>query len=111
VVHLAHLVDGALPSDMSLSTPTGLEEERRLFYVAVTRARDELFLYAPQRLHHHRRGRDDPHSLGQLTRFLDRGALAACHIAEATPPEPAIPRIAKLTARIDADLDALWLVR
>jgi DNA helicase II / ATP-dependent DNA helicase PcrA len=108
VVHLAHLVDGAMPSDLAISTPLGLEEERRLFYVAVTRARDELFLYAPLRLHHHRRGRDDKHSLGQLTRFLDRAALAACHVTEAAPPEPAVPRIAKLTARVDADLDLLW---
>ncbi len=108
IVHLAHLVDGALPSDMSLATPVGLQEERRLFYVAVTRARDQLFLYAPQRLHHHRRGRDDRHSLGQLSRFLDRPALAACHITDAAPPEPVVPRIATLTARIDADLDALW---
>jgi DNA helicase II / ATP-dependent DNA helicase PcrA len=110
VVHLAHLVDGALPSDMSLSTPVGLEEERRLFYVAVTRARDQLFLYAPHRLHHHRRGRDDRHSLGQLTRFLDRAALAACHVTDAAPSEQVVPRIARLTARVDADLDALWSV-
>ena len=108
VVHLAHLVDGAMPSDLAISTPLGLQEERRLFYVAVTRARDELFLYVPLRLHHHRRGRDDKHSLGQLTRFLDRAALAACHVTEAAPPEPAVPRIAKLTARVDADLDLLW---
>jgi DNA helicase-2/ATP-dependent DNA helicase PcrA len=108
VVHLAHLVDGAMPSDLAVATPAGLEEERRLFYVAVTRARDELFLYAPLRLHHHRRGRDDKHSLGQLTRFLDRAALAACHVTEAVPPEPVVPRVAALTARVDADLDLLW---
>jgi DNA helicase-2/ATP-dependent DNA helicase PcrA len=108
VVHLAHLVDGAMPSDLAISTPLGLAEERRLFYVAVTRARDELFLYVPLRMHHHRRGRDDKHSLGQITRFLDRAALAACHVTEAAPPEQAMPRIAKLTARVDADLDLLW---
>jgi DNA helicase-2/ATP-dependent DNA helicase PcrA len=108
VVHLAHLVDGAMPSDLAISTPVGLAEEHRLFYVAVTRARDELFLYAPLRLHHHRRGRDDKHSLGQLTRFLDRAALAACQVTNATSPEPVIPRIAALTARVDADLDLLW---
>ena len=74
VVHLPHLVDGAVPSDMALSTPAGLAEERRLFYVAVTRARDELYLYAPLRLHHHRTGRDDRHGYGQLSRFLDARA-------------------------------------
>ncbi len=47
VVHLPQLVDGFVPSDMALSTPAGEAEEHRLFYVAVTRARDQLYLYAP----------------------------------------------------------------
>jgi DNA helicase-2/ATP-dependent DNA helicase PcrA len=46
-VHLIHAVDGAFPSDMALSTPAGLAEEQRLFYVAATRARDELSIYTP----------------------------------------------------------------
>ncbi len=109
VVHLPHLVDGAVPSHMALTSRTCLEEEQRLFYVAVTRARDQLYLYAPLRLHHHRTGRDDRHSLGQVTRFLHAGALAACERIEASPPPPLIPRAAgPLTARIDAALDALW---
>ena len=83
IVHVPHLVDGALPSDMALGDPGGLAEEHRLFYVALTRARDHLYLYAPLRLHHHRRGRDDRHGFGQLTRFLHRDALAACDNAAA----------------------------
>jgi DNA helicase II / ATP-dependent DNA helicase PcrA len=108
VVHLPHLVDGAVPSDMALATPEGLAEERRLFYVAVTRARDQLFLYAPLRLHHHRMASDDRHSYGQLTRFLDDQALAACDTVQAEPPQPVLPRTGQLAARIAADLDALW---
>jgi DNA helicase-2/ATP-dependent DNA helicase PcrA len=108
VVHLPHLVDGAVPSDMALTSDTGLAEEQRLFYVAVTRARDQLFLYAPLRLHHHRMASDDRHGYGQLTRFLDRAALAVCDTVQATPPQPLLPRTARLAARIDADLDALW---
>ena len=108
VVHLPHLIDGAVPSDMALATPDGLDEERRLFYVAVTRARDQLYLYAPLRLHHHRLARDDRHSLGQITRFLDAAAIAACHPIDATPPPPVIPRSGPLTAQIDAALDTLW---
>ena len=73
VVHLLQLVDGAVPSDMALSSRDGLDEERRLFYVAVTRARDQLYLYAPLRMHHHRMAADDRHGYGQLTRFLDPG--------------------------------------
>jgi DNA helicase-2/ATP-dependent DNA helicase PcrA len=108
VVHLPHLVDGAMPSDMALASPAGLAEERRLFYVAVTRARDQLFLYAPMRLHHHRLASDDRHSYGQLSRFLDGSALAACESVQAAPPQPLLPRTGQLAARIDADLDALW---
>jgi DNA helicase-2/ATP-dependent DNA helicase PcrA len=108
VVHLPHLVDGAVPSDMALASAAGLAEEQRLFYVAVTRARDQLFLYAPMRLHHHRMASDDRHSYGQLTRFLDTAALAACESVQAAPPQPLLPRTGHLAARIDADLDALW---
>jgi len=108
VVHLPHLVDGAVPSDMALTSREGLAEEQRLFYVAVTRARDQLFLYAPMRLHHHRMASDDRHSYGQLSRFLDDRALAACDSVEAAPPQPLLPRVAHLSARVDADLDLLW---
>jgi len=108
VVHLPHLVDGAVPSDMALASATGLAEERRLFYVAVTRARDQLFLYAPMRLHHHRLASDDRHSYGQLSRFLDHAALAACESVQAAPPQPLLPQTGRIAARIDADLDALW---
>jgi DNA helicase-2/ATP-dependent DNA helicase PcrA len=108
VVHLPHLVDGAVPSDMALSTAEGLAEEHRLFYVAVTRARDQLYLYAPMRLHHHRLALDDRHGYALLTRFLDGTALAACEAAEAVPADPVLPRTARLSARVDAALDALW---
>ena len=92
-------MDGALPSDMALGDPGGLAEEHRLFYVAITRARDHLYLYAPQRLHYHRRGRDDRHGFGQLTRFLHPGALAACDNATAAPLAPALPAVGALTSR------------
>jgi DNA helicase-2/ATP-dependent DNA helicase PcrA len=108
VVHLPHLVDGAMPSDMALGDPAGLAEEHRLFYVALTRARDHLYLYAPQRLHYHRRGRDDRHGLGHLTRFLHPEALAACDTATAAPPAPALPAVGPLTIKVDAALGSLW---
>ena len=109
VVHLPQLVDGAVPSDMALGSPHGLAEEQRLFYVAVTRARDHLYLYAPTRLHHHRLASDDRHGYGQLTRFLGRDALAACETIEAAPPRPLLPATGQLRARIDADLSSLWV--
>jgi DNA helicase-2/ATP-dependent DNA helicase PcrA len=108
IVHLPQLVDGAIPSDMALGDPGGLAEEHRLFYVAVTRARDCLYLYAPLRLHHHRRGRDDRHGFGQLTRFLEPRALAACGHAMAASSAPALPSVGALTVKVDAALGSLW---
>ncbi len=67
-VHVLHAADGNFPSDMALGTLEGLEEERRLFYVALTRARRHLAIYVPLRYHHHR-VRDD-HSWAQPSRFL-----------------------------------------
>ena len=108
IVHLSHLVDGALPSDMALGDPGGLAEEHRLFYVAITRARDHLYLYAPQRLHYHRRGRDDRHGFGQLSRFLHPEALAACDSITAAPLAPVLPAVGPLTVTVDAALGSLW---
>jgi DNA helicase II / ATP-dependent DNA helicase PcrA len=108
VVHLLHLVDGAVPSDMALGSPEGLAEERRLFYVAVTRARDQLYLYAPLRMHHHRMSADDRHGYGQLTRFLTPAALGECETVDATPPQPVVPKIGPLASTIDAALDSLF---
>jgi DNA helicase-2/ATP-dependent DNA helicase PcrA len=108
IVHVPHLVDGALPSDMALGDPGGLAEEHRLFYVALTRARDHLYLYAPMRLHLHRRGRDDRHGYGQLTRFLHGEALAACDNIAVSPPAPVLPAVGPIRVQVDAALGSLW---
>jgi DNA helicase-2/ATP-dependent DNA helicase PcrA len=47
VVFVIMLCDGMFPSERSMQTPEGEEEERRLFYVAITRAKNELFLSYP----------------------------------------------------------------
>jgi DNA helicase-2/ATP-dependent DNA helicase PcrA len=47
-VFVIWLTDGMFPSTRSLDTREAIEEERRLFYVAITRARDELYLTYPQ---------------------------------------------------------------
>ena len=63
VVHLLNAADGNFPSDMALTSKEGLEEERRLFYVAVTRPRRHLHVYYPLRFHYRPRGRDDDHTI------------------------------------------------
>ena len=69
-VHIIHAADGNFPADMSLSSKEGLEEERRLMYVALTRARDVLAVYVPLRYHHKRSGVGDRHSFAPISRFL-----------------------------------------
>jgi ATP-dependent DNA helicase UvrD/PcrA len=113
VVHLLHVTEGSFPSDLGVSTPDGLDEERRLFHVALTRARDTLHLYAPLRYHHHPRSRDDRHSFAQRSRFLDEAALACCDRTGTEPdldPVPALGVTASAPARaVAAELDALWV--
>jgi DNA helicase-2/ATP-dependent DNA helicase PcrA len=48
-VFVLNVVDGCIPSDLATGMTAEIEEERRLLYVAVTRARDELYLMVPQR--------------------------------------------------------------
>ena len=84
------LIDGRMPIDMALSSRAGLEEERRLFYVAVTRASDVLHLYAPLRMPHHRRARDDRHSYAPLSRFIDDEVATALQVEELAPERSAI---------------------
>ncbi|MBA2337741.1 MAG: ATP-dependent helicase [Acidimicrobiia bacterium] len=69
-VFVIHAADGNIPSDMALGDPGGVEEERRLLYVAMTRARDHLHVSFPQRFYHRRFGGDDRHSYAPLSRFL-----------------------------------------
>lgn len=50
-VHILNVVDGCLPADMATGHAAEIEEERRLLYVAMTRSRDRLDLWVPQRFH------------------------------------------------------------
>ena len=50
-VHILNVVDGCMPADMATGSAAEIEEERRLLYVGMTRARDELSLWMPQRFH------------------------------------------------------------
>jgi len=70
VVHVIHAADGMFPSDMATGDDDQIEEERRLFYVALTRARHHLEVSFPLRYHRRSGGREDRHWYAQLTRFL-----------------------------------------
>jgi DNA helicase-2/ATP-dependent DNA helicase PcrA len=74
-VYVIHAADGNIPSDMAAGSPEEIEEERRLFYVAMTRARDFLEVCCPLRYYHRKHALGDRHSYAQITRFLPDGLL------------------------------------
>jgi DNA helicase-2/ATP-dependent DNA helicase PcrA len=70
-VFLLNTVDGCLPSDLATGSTPEIEEERRLLYVAMTRAKDQLHLMVPQRFYTHgQRSTGDRHVYAQRTRFI-----------------------------------------
>jgi DNA helicase-2/ATP-dependent DNA helicase PcrA len=77
-VHVLHVTDGNLPSDMATGDEASIEEERRLLYVAMTRARDRLWCYLPVRYHTGlgRARLSDRHVFGQRSRFLTDAVVA-----------------------------------
>ncbi len=70
-VYVLNAVDGCIPSDMATGDAAAIEEERRLLYVAMTRAQQQLQLVVPLRFHVHQQAAwGDRHVYGALTRFV-----------------------------------------
>jgi len=70
-VYVLNVVDGCMPSDLGAGTSAELEEERRLLYVAMTRAKDDLHLVVPQRFFTHgQHAQGDRHVYASRTRFI-----------------------------------------
>ena len=113
-VYVLHIADGNIPSDMSTKNEEEIEEERRLFYVALTRAKSWLYLCFPQRYYFNgpRSSAGDAHSIAQLTRFLPTHILEgfsrrhACGPAEST--NPAEDKIDLKTSQIRDRIKTIW---
>ena len=106
--HLIAVYDGNFPADMSAGTDEGVAEERRLLYVALTRARRRLHVYVPLRYYARPHGSDDVHGYGTASRFLTDAVQRLFNVtrpAEAPTPSPAnaLPR-----RRIEVSPDALF---
>ena len=111
VVHLIHAADGAFPSDMATGDADGVDEERRLFYVALTRARRHLHLYAPLRYHHgDPAGRTDRHSYAQRSRFLPPEVDRLLDLRAIRGPDDAdLPVVdVPLAGVVETELGSLW---
>jgi DNA helicase-2/ATP-dependent DNA helicase PcrA len=107
-VTVLNAVDGCIPSDLATGSDVEIAEERRLLYVAMTRARRHLALVVPLRFHVTQQARlGDRHLYGGLTRFVpdevaalfDRTGPAAAPSPAPAAPEPAPPAI-DLPARV-----------
>ena len=68
---MLNCVDGCIPIDLAAGESAELEEERRLLYVAMTRAKDSLDLVIPHRFYvHGQAARGDRHVYAARTRFI-----------------------------------------
>jgi DNA helicase-2/ATP-dependent DNA helicase PcrA len=109
VVHVIHAADGNIPSDMALNEPGGVEEERRLLYVALTRAKDHLSVSFPQRFYHRRFGGDSRHSYAVPSRFLTPAAEHFEPVVAGVPEEEGgLSNSAAGKDTVAAVLESLW---
>ena len=109
VVHVIHAADGMIPSDMSTGDDDEIEEERRLLYVALTRARDGLHVTYPQRYYRRPRGLEDSHSYSQRSRFLPDDVLEHFEVVGPQVVRVAdVPEPVTAAADVDAFLAGLW---
>src|SRR3954462_4982276 len=85
-VHVLNCVDGCIPSDMATGTSEEIEEERRLLYVAMTRAKEHLHLPVPQRFYvSQQSGGGDRHVYAGRTRFISEAMTT--HFEQVAWPE------------------------
>jgi DNA helicase-2/ATP-dependent DNA helicase PcrA len=104
-VFVLNVVDGCIPSDMSTGSADEIEEERRLLYVAMTRAKDQLALIVPQRFYVHGQARTgDKHLYASRSRFIP-AAIVNNFDVHAWPPA-AQPIFTSPTTGVTVDLAA-----
>jgi DNA helicase II / ATP-dependent DNA helicase PcrA len=105
-VFVLNCVDGCIPADLATGTATEIEEERRLLYVATTRAKDHLHLIVPQRFYTHGQRRNgDRHMYAARTRFLPTDFLylfgrSSWPQSAAADTKPAIGKPVDIPARL-----------
>ena len=99
-VFVLNVVDGCIPSDLGTGTSAEIEEERRLLYVAMTRAKDQLTLGVPLRFYVTQQTRNgDRHIHAMRSRFIPREMLDRFEVIHWSPPiagstvRPAPPQI------------------
>jgi len=108
-VHILNAVDGCIPSDMSTGRREEIEEERRLLYVAMTRARDRLAVVVPQRFYVTQQTRSgDRHVYATRSRFL---TSSVCKTFDEVTWPLAPPQVASLAREPAAPVDLMRKIR
>ena len=114
-VQILNVVDGCIPSDMSTGSTEEIEEERRLLYVAMTRAKDHLHLVVPQRFYSHQQAKSgDRHVYAQLSRFIPERLFQHFEpcvwpiVADASEAPRKLPCEPTATVDISTRVRALW---
>lgn len=77
-VFMIHATEGNIPAEQATNSPEDVEEERRLFYVALTRARNRLFITRPERYFFQNRHRRGGSTFSRITRFLPANVQELC---------------------------------
>jgi DNA helicase-2/ATP-dependent DNA helicase PcrA len=110
-VFILNVVDGCMPSDLGTGSTPELEEERRLLYVAMTRAKDNLHLVVPHRFFTHgQNAYGDRHVYASRTRFIPAALLPRFESTTWPPAEAAGRRSERPQVQIDvgARMRAMW---
>jgi ATP-dependent DNA helicase UvrD/PcrA len=112
-VYLLNAVDGSLPSDLATGSASEIEEERRLLYVAMTRAKDHLQIVVPQRFYVSQQSQfGDRHVYAGRTRFIpaaitDRFEMKTWPVVE-TEPVNSQGRSREEVVDLLAKMKAMW---
>jgi DNA helicase-2/ATP-dependent DNA helicase PcrA len=108
-VYVIHAADGNIPSDMATGSDEEIEEERRLFYVALTRAKDFLSVCFPLKYYRKKHALGDAHSYAQLTRFLPQSIVDRFEkVALEPPPSAQSPSTTPASSDIRRKIASMW---
>jgi len=110
-VSVLNVIDGCLPSDMATGDAEQIEEERRLLYVAMTRAKDNLQLMVPQRFYvSQQAGFGDRHVYATRSRFVSNAIARQFEQTQWPAPELVEERRSGSRARVNLSekMKAMW---
>src|SRR5205085_551468 len=110
-VFVLNAVDGCIPSDLATGNSEEIEEERRLLYVAMTRAKDALDIVMPHRFYVHQQARNgDGYVHASRTRFIPAALLPLFEQRTWPQAVPADKSAVQSRPRVDlgARMRAMW---